>query len=99
MRFIIENVKPEYLKEVAQLMREARPLRMIGIECIQITNGWVPVESEWMDTFNYGPIISFEIPNAFFMQDEVMRTLTSVFEGTRLIFSSPDMPELRFRVA
>lgn len=100
MRFIIENVKPEHITFTVKTMRESRSLAGICIENIRPSVEWVQIGGQGdvrLDELR--PVVSFEFPHFDQWDDVIMPVLTSYFENTGLIFSTPDRPGFRFQIA
>jgi hypothetical protein len=100
MRFIIENVTPQYIEFTVKTMRESHSLFGICIENIRPSVEWVQVGGcgdTRLDELR--PVVSFEFPHFDQWDDVIMPVLTSYFENTGLIFSTPDRPGFRFQIA
>lgn len=100
MRFIIENVNPDYARELKKFIKDHPLLRTIDLSDVIIKIDWVEVSRHGLGREEeLQLIISFNIPELHVREDRVMRVFTSAFEGTGLIFSSPDLNGFRFQIA
>ena len=99
MRFIIENAEPDHIDHFIKILKESRTLSGICVESIHATAEWVPIMmlGESGQASELMPVISFEFSDSHFRawEDVIMSVLTTYFEGSCLVISSPDLPGLR----
>ncbi len=101
MRFIIENVDLERIEQLVKILKDSDTLADIGVENIHTTIEWVTI-TMFKGGFREDElrqVVSFEFPNFHAQESVIMSVLTSCFEGSNLLISSPDLPGLRIEFA
>ncbi len=101
MRFIIENVDPEYIEQLVKVLKDCDALIDVGVENIHTTFEWVVIlmfEGGFREE-ELRKVVSFEFLNFHTQESLIMSVLTSCFEGSNLLISSPDLPGLRIEFA
>jgi hypothetical protein len=100
MRFIIENVNPAQISKVVEILKDSPALIGICVENIHATTEWIEVDRLGeVRKDELRQVVSFEFPHFQAWEDVIMPVLTTYFEGSNLVVSTPNLPGLRIEFA
>lgn len=95
MEIVIENVRPDQVKRVAEFITEVAPV--LSATRITVESRWVTVQGDpdGAHVDELRRVITFHI---YTLNDHAMRVFTSTFEGTGFTFYAPAF-DLRWTIA